>query len=1622
MKKMEEFQNFLLQCQSHDKSSKVDFLQWICYLVSIKSFELLSEELKLVVNDELKLQVLKTITSESILSADPRSYAEPFSCLFENSGEITLVQNLERLDFHLKLFGGNSPNHDSSVRFATHELQMTMTPFTSPELVLFIIRNVLRLESCGQVFSALSFSDVCLSTIPENIFLGANLDDELEVDETKRPDLVDYLGLQELFIQLSAFCRLVSLSVVEPSLSFVDWVTFSITRKCQYHLSLAFDNFTKGKLTFENLSNLILNIFPEMFLSDLHLFSFLDRNEFVNILAKANYAVPDTSVEEKNSEVEAVDENNFEEFFLRVLLQFVESGEKQILEFFLRMVRDYFNSLPTLQEEGEIEENANSFFGISFHVNLFVSSSLTFDDCNEYLQQLYDILVGFLSMIQSNSLSSQHSLQESTLLALYEFESILETALILKEYIQVPPFSTLALPFCCSQSLLLNNGSKEALTGIRQLKMSFLKFQRTGAAKNSLAMNQIKSCDKLISLMKRQKDEHSPVWSIFNGDSEEDKTEPTENTLGTYHISQLLLNQLFEVFLLQWRKSSSLFHENQSPRANETRFTKLQEFLLTLKEFIEGYYERQLNMEWTSLFVSHVLHEVCTESQWKELLSLLLFEERETKSPETNELSQIVSILEELFPGEILKDKICIFVFTLVLERFSSSKINSFSQKESEEFVYYLQILKIAEISNELRTWVEKVISVVNFMGSSENSAVLHKSISPYLANLNLEEFLNAIVAWIERLNIKNKVDEKVLHSILVNTDSHYGYNKNSTVDFPGAVFVDQISDFLEVQRLFQHIFPEKHEQINGNTPKDATTTVEKLFEPFKIKFSVKLFRKSCEQGDFAVSKQFIIYFLFAMKEFYPPNPMKNYKNDDYQLLKDCLSTDFSKLSFTLKQVQEITAKITECGDESLVGCLFPSGFNSSRQQTTAPVSSSAPSSASSPVSRSPEQVKDFLRFELDSLILYSERYNVCKHSYAPLLIPEIVYSLKKFNHMEFLKSHLEDEIKSQTAELQKALEQSKSLTSQFELEDSINETFVNKLIKSGFSINGAKKAVFATKEQGTFEVALQYAILHSNDVDFDKPIVLSGAKQNLLHSEKESKVKHSLHIQQMRFRALEDIYRSLFPESNFLKEKEKHHHTRSVAEKDKEKETPLRKTKSSGAVKKPKEAKSKIVVTKLADKDSEEWTDLSKFEFANTTPPTEDKSKEAVEKISEHENFVPVAVSSPMPASTPATPIQSEVVQPEPPATVHNEVAESENTVNNNTNVPETTEFAEVEEENVEKEEQSTEVEKSVDLRPEETEEERNEEEGEVGEEEEDSWMENDQSEEELTPPSPSPSTKRPPLKVLLSPKLKEIHQVLALSIDLQNFLESVFLDDENVSDENLVSIIKKLTTTQQSGAFEYLINDFVPFLSTLNEYSLLEIVFQRLTALPELEFLIQSTFFSDSFVALMHTRNDSGNETSFLLGLVRFSSIMKHQSFHMTSSHLQKLLFSFPVIYLEVLRIFYQRVTSSKDDGKTLEVLKREAADLCDEILSLSSPEAVYLDLEKVFNAIYSEKEYSVTVELVGKWKKSLHEECQLLKRLEKYIELQEIDLKLFLRSGAFGNDHSSCNFFHSLFLFLL
>jgi hypothetical protein len=604
------------------------------------------------------------------------------------------------------------------------------------------------------------------------------------------------------------------------------------------------------------------------------------------------------------------------------------------------------------------------------------------------------------------------------------------------------------------------------------------------------------------------------------------------------------------------------FFDNELSR----RFkTKKNDWLIFLLLQLLSFVLKGLYFNTSSLSVHE---EEDLEKEFKELISVLIFEcslpdllpdedvekKQEGKTVGRHEISKVSSTrdvalkLVSFFSDSFSKSHIISFVLSsIILPSFNLRDgvfaMDSYRKKQAR---YYLDILLIVDFSSScisLFDFVAKCVSILQLLEFSEKwkfSLYLKK---PQAVSLScVQAMTDGILSEFDRLKSLSKAKTDFFHSIIQLK------TRNRTVsdeiqqfgeDFLKLIIdLHEIIGFVSVLSSITGPVVENEDEIkNKNYGASCISDIhlssaEKL-TLFRRYFSI-LFRISLNLRDLPTACQFCLSYINQKKEIkanetsliateYARSCQRNdqgesvpkliiaflkiirdnphYQNEFQLIVSSCFQNlNAEDFVFVNQQVHGFLAS-----DELFNQNLVINNVESLLSSLTA--NSSVGSSTSY-----------FSVIVSPSLFLAED---------------ELYFSLKGIPNQEFVEDYLRNYLNNVNREIEiisSTLAVSAVQSSAFPTSSSFNEILVNKLVKSGFSISGAKKSVYETRSVGTFEAALQYAVTHSSEINFDCPVILTTNDEELLLNEEKKKNEQRLIQMRSVYSILEMIWLKLFP------------------------------------------------------------------------------------------------------------------------------------------------------------------------------------------------------------------------------------------------------------------------------------------------------------------------------------------------------------------------------------------------------------------------------------------------------------------------------------------------------------
>ncbi len=1539
-------------------------------------------------NERKQLLILiVTVVSPSI---DPKNYSKTIAGLFQSTVE-----------------DADTPTpRDNDGSLVKSNLQK------SDDFALNIIKLALLMEACGQVYYSLKFVDYCLSSIPEAYFVS---EDVSQVALVTRSDLTEisgteeeramlhFIAMQELFVHLSVFCRLLSNELIDVSTSLFDWILLSKKQKVAYHLQSLFSRVKSEDRLTQSLGQLLQKELFEMFDSDLPLNSFLSKNMFLQVLREAEAidvspgpSEGSTLLTEDRALAQDEEEEDTEHVILQAISEMFPSLNHEKICAILRVIEERFATVPGNEKEVEEEEVEGEVtpapclhFSEEFYVKLLLLVITRLDQIDPVLSLLRSILSLIFSQVT-------RPLSEQLLLCLYELERISVVVAVLSGHLKVPPLAVLAPQWIEEAIHHLNVRDTQRHFNLRRCLMTQATFKE----------NHFKQARELIDVishsMRLYRFLDQPSVSEREQYLSDEEEEEGGAALSCYNcsIEEVLIISLSHATV----KSSEASKDRNEPV--ETITAKAEQLVV---EYLRNVYdlfsanERTVRFEQLRYSVLEVLRRILPDALWKEIVSLGLFGQPAGSSSASSSDYKIFEWMEKLFP-DLSKTHFAVFIASA----FFCGKELSSPDVSLEQPMYYLTLLRIANFDNS-----DDVAATANLKAFLHIELYAHnlkqtvsEQLSPSLYDRLLSEVFeresdasssSSLIrqeGWLEKCfddfierleeiscDVTNIAQAKNLFQLMVSSSSSDEeeedfFDAESQYSFPGFHF---FKSFLAVchRRRLNDSLEAPHRSFSRKTP--LLDEVISHLARFSGRFVLVLFRIASHLREFRVCFDLCDYFfrhsdlfttvkvetamieeIFRFRDLISDN--YHYSGDALSLTQRCLcflSDDrmmkyFDKLPLRPRQtalsgydgedlgnratrvIADLIDKLVTNGQGSAIDSILDLGFRQNLEE-------------------------DEAHLTLRALMQLSSKVKESSHQRA----------------LESLSAGIKQALDSQSSKLKEELAGVRSVLNvsvhfQNELEiDQINETYVNKLVKSGFSVSGAKKAVYETRKVGTFEAALQFAITHNQDEGFDNPIVLGEKKsEGLILSSSRSRTLETLQKQERLNRMLSmtrRISERLFPSDSNKAFMELP--VVSIAE------TSLPFVKE-GSQEIKRSARLKSVLQEDID---EEQSDMT----CTASIPFEDVTNDALEEVKNGGNHTVDEITRSRSAS-----IEDE--------TAHHDSDVEDISVHSRR--PETGVL--------------------------------------------------DSSNVAIAPDTPNlpisvevvnePMTQN--IRDVLSPKLRGLHQQLALSVELQAFLDHFFVLSDGgrtlFAVENFHILINKVVhSTSDEASFFSLIDDALPFIVEYFEsnknYDDIARLAELLLKEKEVEsFLSLLTRLRDEapplpllsrdflgFLEADETREidevkllSEGERIISICFLSRWVFLVRNEEasllHHLTADFQLRFFRRFPFLYSQLLCLHYETIRAT--DCVSLLWVKERLADLI-EVSGLWEVflHSVFPQLLQLLHPSIIATSLLESAALLDLWQTLLQEECQVLKRLEKIHGAANdtgmvFNAKTFIQSG--------------------
>jgi hypothetical protein len=1046
------------------------------------------------------------------------------------------------------------------------------------------------------------------------------------------------------------------------------------------------------------------------------------------------------------------------------------------------------------------------------------------------MELLFNSRLEYPSSSGSVSLSEAENQHKGFLLTIYELESIVQSASILQKYTPAPPISVFARTFVQQHSLF------KCQRVDRERKLGQLKYLRLHYQKLQLYNLQIHQSLNFL---------HMHVAALVVSAPPNDTEDISDDYTSLSMVKWMFLTLLDRALAMSATDSEK-----------SKRFVILQQLLGDMKAIADGYFAALVDLNWLSVFILVALVQFLSSAEWKELVSLLLFESTPASigmKGDMGRLSGLPAAIEKIYPVSSLRGHLIEFLSS----RFYKDQQfrPSFSAEVIDEAAYFIQLINLCELpSANISNWMRKQTSFLNILRCRAEYPFLDELVSRVLCGTDgtkYSSFPMELCRWLSLL------DKQQFSTLVMDLGGKVQSAQALVESFPGDWFRNALIDLVQIEMHYS--------VTEGNHSYVSEFVAVMSSNEFEIQFAREIFLKSVCLGEYRVANRFSDFFSRAANSVAAMIP----SIDHFFLQFECSN-------MTAEKRHLLSMLLHYADGESLSGLLFHLRGSSPAVATSRPVHSFLDDTSA------PKR-------EIDGVL--ERAFSGQSNHYDALTL------LVLQNNPEDFKTEIRSRSAALQGELNRELEQWRKFGAMSILDDDINESFVNKLVKSGFSINGAKKSVFATRSTGTFESALQYAILHSTDVEFDQPIVLLLSKHCLLNAQ-ESRLKRKIERLRQSLQSLESVFSVVFPSERWGESTTINREDNLPAKPSRTEELPMKKeyVEDSGRGRAIQEKddfprRSKEQSESYREQDTDNWSvdglDFDEDEGTSNELP-------AAEESGPHIGY---------------------------PASVEG-----------------------------------------------------------VGS-----------------------STGRPPVVVrpfrsILSPKLIEIHQRLALSVELQAFLDSVFVDETSVSLESLFYVLKKLALSQNEELFLFLLDEILPSLISCEESQPNFLLAEFSLSSAELSQLVHRQ--PDLVADLRDWKKSAARPFwSFVFAAMRFIFITENQLYSsMTAGLEQALLVGRPGFYLRLLWGLYSMTL--ENDLKTIEFLKRSARDWCGAITEME-PFPQLEETRTFFSTVFGE-ELEVSAGSVARIQKLLSEECQLLKRVERFPEFGRMSLKTFIQSG--------------------
>jgi hypothetical protein len=960
---------------------------------------------------------------------------------------------------------------------------------------------------------------------------------------------------------------------------------------------------------------------------------------------------------------------------------------------------------------------------------------------------------------------------------------------------------------------------------------------------------------------------------------------------------------------------------------------------------------------------------------------------------------------------------------------------------------YYLDLLGVAGIPPScvsLGSFVDKCKSVLQLIDFSEKRKITLKRTKNQTSSLSyVQAMADDILSGFNQLKSLSKAKIDFFHAIV-----HLKIRSESTIsDEPlhlhsapvGEEFLKLLIDFNELMGFVSFLNSTTGFKMDGYENKDEKvrkSCISTVFLSSAEKHAVfrsffeKLFRISLNMRDLPTAYQFCLYYI---------------NHGSNRIMTEEVLSNESEFSSTAESAKPHLLVDEE--DESILKLViaflkiirdnphFKKEFQlvvSSALQNLNPVDLFFFNQQLSEFSKHNDLVNhNVIINNMESLLssLTSFSLDVSSFVLSPslsLVEDELYLSLKSVPNQEFVKDFLENYLNNINGEI--GLMSSargvyfKDISSEFpSTSSSFNEILVNKLVKSGFSISGAKKSVYETRSTGTFEAALQYAVTHSNESNFDCPIVLSTNDEELLLNQ-ERKNERLVVIQKRKiYTILEAVWLRLFPSIRLP--------VSSIHARPQVKDAASRKEKNVAAGRTNNKSKPKVVRLTM-EKEEQKEESLISFGIEDQagskdpaevsedggpssvkgigTKPFVENKEQAEDTASVDLLSIPGVKESQTPSMMIDPPLSLQLKDEEDETSVLKKCSSSKNAIASESTMPE---------------------------------------------------------------------IQKPAVKDLLSLKFLEVYLRLSefssFSLSREEFLEFIFPTSISESDRSSASVIVhddiimncsfcanwfvKIIISQYDEGFDFLILDLLPSLFQLmtghgSSLQLMTLFFSSLTGEmiksidePSIRLFLKEDLLSiqSSTTTPLSSERFKDNNSSCVSSAIAVSAFIRCYSLlsaylgeikwdNPISKRLRSIIVSqIPVSYYHLLCWFYDTCETRSREKlhilNRLTFLKNETLLLIESIEgheeNISSFNTV--DSSRIFNMIVhsirkqnDSKEAvndsviedigeSTRAELIIKWKKFLSAELQLLKRAEKFQETfrEDVSWKSFLQSGLFS-----------------